>query len=38
MLFGLPVDQTTGVLPEIVIVHDDGTNGAVNVETELEVL
>ena len=38
MLFGLPVDQTTGKLPEIVTVHDDDTNGAVNVETELEVL
>jgi len=38
MLFGLPVDQTTGEYPEIVTVHDDGTNGAVNVNTELEVL
>jgi len=38
ILFGLPVDQTTGEYPEIVTVHDDGTNGAVNVNTELEVL
>ena len=38
MLFGLPVDQTAGAYPEIVTVHDDGTNGAVNVQTEEEVL
>jgi len=38
MLFGLPVDQTTGIFPEIVTVHDDGTNGVVNTQTEEEVL
>ena len=38
MLFGLPVDQTVGEYPEIVVVHDDGTNGAVNTQTEEEVL
>lgn len=38
MLCGLPVDQSTGQLPEIVVVHDDDTNGAVNVLTETEVL
>ncbi len=38
MLFGLPVDQTTGAFPEIVTVHDDGTNGVVNTQTELEVI
>ena len=37
MLCGLPIDQTTGPLPEIVVVHDDDTNGVVNVKTETEV-
>ena len=38
MLFDLPVDQTINVFPEIVVVHDDDTNGLVNVKTEMEVL
>ena len=38
MLFDLPVDQTINVFPEIVVVHDDDTNGIVNVKTEMEVL
>jgi len=38
ILFGLPVDQTAGTFPEIITVHDDGTNGAVNTQTEEEVL
>ena len=38
MLCGLPVDQSIGPLPEIVVVYDDDTNGAVNVLTETEVL
>ena len=37
MLCGLPVDQSTGPLPEIVVVCDDDTNIAVNVMTETEV-
>ena len=37
MLFGLPVDQTINVFPEIVVVHDDDTNGVVNTQTEMEV-
>ena len=38
MLFGLPVDQTVTTFPEIVVVHDDDTNGVVNTQTEMEVL
>ena len=38
MLFGLPVDQTVNTFPEIVVVHDDDTNGVVNTQTEMEVL
>lgn len=38
MIAGLPVDQTVGNIPEIVVVHDDDTNGVVNVLTETEVL
>lgn len=37
MIAGLPVDQTVGTFPEIVVVHDDDTNGVVNVLTEMEV-
>ena len=37
MLFGLPVDQTINVFPEIVVVHDDDTNVVVNTQTEMEV-
>lgn len=35
-LCGLPVDSTVHAHPEIVVVHDDDTNGAVNARTELE--
>lgn len=38
MLFNLPVDQTAGTFPEIVVVHDDDTNGVVNTQTEQEVI
>lgn len=38
MIAGLPVDQTAGTFPEIVVVHDDNTNGIVNTQTEQEVL
>jgi hypothetical protein len=37
MLCGLPVDQGTRTLPEIVVVCDDDTNISVNVLTETEV-
>ena len=37
MIAGLPVDQTAGIFPEIVVVHDDDTNGVVNTQTEMEV-
>ena len=38
MIGGLPVDQTTSEYPEIIVVHDDDTNGAINVLTETEVI
>lgn len=37
MIGGLPVDMTAGTYPEIVVVHDDDTNGVVNTQTETEV-
>jgi hypothetical protein len=35
---GYPCDQTENLLPEVVVVHDDNTNGLINTKTELEVL
>lgn len=34
VVFGIPCDMTINVLPEIIVVHDDNTNGLVNTLTE----
>lgn len=37
MIRGIPVDQSTGQRPEVVVVYDDDTNVAKSVKSELEV-
>jgi hypothetical protein len=37
VFLNIPCDQTANALPEIIVVHDDNTNGAVNILTELGV-